>query len=93
MSPRIARTVIAAASAVVCVLAAAVVAGPSQAVPEVGRDADVVREWNAIAVRTISTESVGGDVIVEGPVGAELPHRDLRVVGQREELRGRWHGA
>src|SRR5690349_17530478 len=57
MSPRIARSVIAGAAAVACVLAAAIVAGPSQAVPEVGRDADVVREWNAIAVRTISTEN------------------------------------
>ena len=57
MSPRIARSVIAGAAAVACVLTAAIVAGPSRAVPEVGRDADVVRDWNAIAVRTISTEN------------------------------------
>ena len=35
----------------------AIVAAPSQAVPQVGRDPAVITEWNAIASRTISTEN------------------------------------
>ena len=54
MSLENAKIVTAALAAVACLLVPAVVAAPSQAAPKVGRDPAVIREWNAIAVRTIS---------------------------------------
>ena len=57
MSHKHAKLVAAAVAVLACVLVPAVVAAPSQAVPNVGRDPAVIREWNAIAVRTIATEN------------------------------------
>ena len=57
MSLHPAKTVTAALAALACLLVPAIVAVPSQAVPQVGRDPAVITEWNAIASRTISTEN------------------------------------
>ena len=57
MSLQPGKIVTAALATLACLCASVVVAGPSQAVPEVGRDPAVIAEWNAIAERTISTEN------------------------------------
>ena len=57
MSLHPAKTVTASLAAMACLLVPAIVAAPSQAVPQVGRDPAVITEWNAIASRTISTEN------------------------------------
>ncbi|MBM7831387.1 hypothetical protein JOE59_002092 [Agromyces cerinus] len=57
MSRKPSKLITAAVAAVACLLAPVVVAGPSQAVPDIGRDPAVISEWNAIAVRTIATEN------------------------------------
>jgi hypothetical protein len=57
MSLHRAKALTAALAAVACILVPAVVATPSQAVPEVGSDPAVITEWNAIATRTIFTEN------------------------------------
>lgn len=57
MSLKPAKLLTATVAAVACLLVPAVVAAPSHAVPEVGRDPAVITEWNAIAERTISAEN------------------------------------
>ena len=57
MSHKHAKSITAAVAALACILVPAIVAAPSQAVPNVGRDPAVIREWNAVAVRTIAAEN------------------------------------
>ena len=57
MSLKPARLITAAVAAFACLLVPAVIAAPSQAVPDVGRDPGVIREWNFIAARTIFAEN------------------------------------
>jgi hypothetical protein len=53
MSHKPAKILTTALAAVACLLAPVAVAAPSQAVPNIGRDPDVIREWNAIAAGAI----------------------------------------
>ena len=57
MSAKLPKLWTAALLAAVCMVSPAILATPSQAVPAVGADPAVITEWNAIAARTIFTES------------------------------------